>query len=286
MRRRLGMLLLIGLYACCEAQHPTVFFGARFHLQARADERTTVLRWYDDLARHSVVFLQLYHEAGYGAYVAQRLQNLPTDRTRTALDEAYIERLEGWRVGKFYAPFGAGLLLNESVLAVQSPTRFAIGDLPMRVAYLYNGSERQQGLYVRVGTVRGGVSVGVGRHFGIDPHAFAVWELPERSRSPDGYDLLYGADYTLHIGSAAVQLEWLYSDGRRVQATHWLATRLSLRSLPLQPELTAAYQSDSAQLSWRVALQQRAGERTRLNFTLRGKAGTIEFVAVGLQGDL
>jgi hypothetical protein len=90
------------------AQYPTVFFGARVNLQARADERTTALRWYDDLARHSVVYLQLYHEAGYGAYVAQRLQNLGGDRTRTGLDEAYIERLEGWRVGKFYAPFGAG----------------------------------------------------------------------------------------------------------------------------------------------------------------------------------
>ena len=76
------------------AQYPTVFFGARVNLQARADERTTALRWYDDLARHSVVYLQLYHEAGYGAYVAQRLQNLGGDRTRTGLDEAYIERLE------------------------------------------------------------------------------------------------------------------------------------------------------------------------------------------------
>ncbi|MFN3690442.1 MAG: hypothetical protein ACK4UU_05900, partial [Fimbriimonadales bacterium] len=255
MQRLLGTLLLVGLYAWCGAQHPTVFFGARFHLQARVDEHATALRWYDDLARHSVVFLQFYHEAGYGAYVAQRLQNLDGDRTRTALDEAYIERLEGWRVGKFYAPFGAGLLLSESVLAVQSPAQFAVGDLPMRVAYLYNGSERQQGLYVRVGTARGGVSVGVGRHFGTDPHAFAVWALPETPRSPYGYDTLYGADYTLSLGSVPMQLEWLYSDGKRVPATHWLATRIPIRSLPLQPELTAAYQSASTQLSWRIALQ-------------------------------
>ncbi|MCX7926088.1 MAG: hypothetical protein N2554_09790 [Fimbriimonadales bacterium] len=286
MQRLFIALSLLGLSALSGAQHPTVFFGARLHVQARTDERTTALRWYDDLARHSVVFLQLYHEAGYGAYVAQRLQNLTADRTRTALDEAYIERLEGWRVGKFYAPFGAGILLNESVLAVQSPAQFAIGDLPMRVAYLYNGSDRQQGLYVRVGTARGGASVGVGRHFGTDPHAFAVWELPERPRSPNGYDTLYGADYTLDIGSLPVQLEWLYSEGKRVQATHWLAARVQARSLPLQPELTAAYQTAAGQLSWRIALQQPAGERARLNFALRGKAGTIEFVAFGLQGEL
>jgi hypothetical protein len=268
------------------AQYPTVFFGARLHLQARTDERTTALRWYDDLARHSVVYLQLYHEAGYGAYVAQRLQNLGGDRTRTGLDEAYLERLEGWRVGKFYAPFGAGLLLNESVLAVQSPAQFAIGDLPMRVAYLYNGAGRQQGVYVRVGTARGGVSAGIGRHFGIDPHAFALWELPERPRAPDGYETLYGADYGLNLGSVPVQLEWLYSEGKRAGATHWFAARIQMRALPLQPELAAAYQTAAEQLSWRIALQQRAGDRIRLNFALRGKAGTIEFVAFGLQGEL
>lgn len=277
---------VFGLVALCWAQHPTVFFGARLNLQARADERTTMLRWYDDLARHSVVFLQLYHEAGYGAYVAQRLQNLATDRTRTALDEAYIERLEGWRVGKFYAPFGTGLLLNESVIAVQSPARFAIGDLPMRVAYLYNGTDRQQGLYVRVGATRGGASVGVGRRFGTDPHAFALWELPERPRSPEGYNTLYGADYTLNLGSASVQVEWLYSEGERIRATHWLAARVQARTLPFQPELSAAYQTAAEQLSWRVALQQQAGDRFRMNLTLRGKAGKIEFVAFGLQGDI
>ncbi|MCX7993547.1 MAG: hypothetical protein N2651_07735 [Fimbriimonadales bacterium] len=286
MRLQWAILSLLGLHTLAWAQHPTVFFGARLNLQARADERTTALRWYDDLARHSVVFLQLYHEAGYGAYVAQRLQNLATDRTRTALDEAYIERLEGWRLGKFYAPFGAGLLLNESVLAVQSPAQFAMGDLPMRVAYLYNGVERQQGLYVRVGTARGGASVGVGRHFGTDPHAFALWELPERPRTRDGYDTLYGADYTLNLGGTPLQLEWLYSEGKRVPATHWLALRVQLRSTAFQPELGGAYQTASGQLSWRVALQQQAGDRIRLNLTLRGKEGTIEFVAFGLQGDL
>ncbi len=285
--RQLALLTIaIGQLLAASAQYPTVFFGARLHLQARAEENTSTMRWYDDLGRHSVVFLQIYHEAGYGAYVAQRLQNPKLDRDRTALDEAYIERLEGWRVGKFYAPFGAGLLLNESVMAVQSPAQFAIGELPMRVAYLYNGSDRQRGVYVRVGTANGGVSVGVGRHFGINPHAFAIWELPERARPQQGYDTLYGADYTLQLGATQAQLEWLYSDGQRIDATHWLALKLHARTLPLQPELTLAYQTRAEQLSWRVALQRSAGDRIRLNFALRGKADAIEFVAVGLQGEL
>jgi len=83
-----------------------------------------------------------------------------------------------------------------------------------------------------------------------------------------------------------VQLEWLYSEGKRTGATHWLAARVQLRNLPLQPELAAAYQTAAEQLSWRIALQQPAGDRIRLNFALRGKAGTIEFVAFGLQGEL
>ncbi|MCS7190541.1 MAG: hypothetical protein NZ843_02935 [Fimbriimonadales bacterium] len=286
MRAVVLALSLIWLAASLFAQHPTVFFGARLHLQARADQRTTTLRWYDDTARHSVVFLQIYHEAGYAAYIAQRLQNLPTDRNRSALDEAYLEQVDGWRVGKFYAPFGAGLLLNESVVAVQSPARFAIGDLPMRVVYLYNGSKQQRGLYVRVGTARGGASVGVGRRLGIDPHAFALWELPERPRAPEGYETLYGVDYRLDFGAVRAQLEWLYSEGKRIQATHWFAMHLHARELPLQPELSAVYQTAAEQLSWRLALQQQAGGRLRLNLTVRGKAGTIQFVAFGLQGDL
>lgn len=275
-----------GLILTATAQHPTVFFGARLHSQARAEENTFTLRWYDDLGRHSVVFLQLYHEAGYGAYIAQRLQNPKSDRDRTALDEAYIERLEGWRIGKFYAPFGAGLLLNESVMAVQSPTQFAIGDLPMRIAYLYNGTDRHQGFYVRVGTTTGGVSVGIGRHFGTHPHAFAIWELPERARPQQGYDTLYGADHSLRFSGVQAQLEWLYSDGERIDATHWFAARIQIPELPFQPEITTAYQTRTEQLSWRIALQQRAGERARLSLTVRGKAGTIQFVAFGLQGDL
>lgn len=285
-RHSLRALCVLLLLRIADAQQPLALFGARLQVQARADERTTSLRWYDDLARHSVVFLQLYHESGYGAYAAQRLQNLATDRTRAALDEAYIERIGGWRVGKFYATFGAGLLLNESVIAVQSPTRFAIGNLPMRVAYLFNGTERQRGVYVRVGTERAGISVGVGNRFGIDPHAFALWELPERPRNPEGYETLYGSDYRLSLSRVQVQLEWLYSAGKRVADTHWFALRAAFTDLPLQPELGVAYQTHTQQLSWRVAVGQRIGDRARLNFTMRGKEGTIQLVALGVQGDL
>jgi hypothetical protein len=109
---------------------------------------------------------------------------------------------------------------------------------------------------------------------------------PNAPARPSGYETLYGADYVLNLGGAPIQLEWLYSEGKRAGATHWFAARLQIRTLPLQPELAAAYQTAEGRLSWRVALQQQAGERARINFALRGKAGRIEFVAFGLQGEL
>ncbi len=286
MRGLSTLLGLLWLGAIASAQQPTVFFGARFTTQVRADERTTRLRWYDDLGRHSVVFLQLYHDAGYAGYIAQRLQNLPKERNRTALDEAYIERLEGWRVGKFYAPFGAGTLLNESVFAVQSPTRFAIGNLPMRVAYVFNGEDRQQGFLARVGSANGGVSVGIGRHFGTDPHAFTVWRLPESPLVSPGYDTLYGADWRPPVLNRELQMEWLYTEGRQMPDTHWLGLYWQSRRGRYEPAVWLAYQSADSVLSWRVSLQDRRGTPFQLGMSLRGREGTIQFIALELRGSL
>ncbi len=290
-----GLMLLSGAWT----QQPTVFFGVRLNSQIRAEQGTTMLRWYDDLAHHSVVYLQAYHEAGYTAWIAQRLQNIPHDRTRTALDEVYLEKLtlsdgaeglsevlSGLRVGRFYVPFGAGWLLRESVMAVQSPTRFAIGNLPMRVAYLFNGKERQQGFYVRVGTVNGGISVGIGRHFGTDPHAFALWALPEQPRASEGSQQLYGADLMREIGSHRLHLEWLYSQSNRLPDAHWLALRWQPLHMPLEPELLLAYQTHAERLSWRLALHHRLDAGFSLNLILRGQQGTLQLMAIGLRGDL
>ncbi|MEN3000503.1 MAG: hypothetical protein ABDI19_01525 [Armatimonadota bacterium] len=286
MQRTVAIVGLTATLLSAQPQQPIAFFGAHLHSQIRTDNRTTQLRWYDDLAHHSVVYLQLYHESGYGAYIAQRLQNIPHDRTRTALDEVYLEREQGWRVGRFYAPFGAGLLLRESVMAVQSPARFAIGDLPMRVAYLFNSKERQQGFYVRVSTANGGISVGVGRHFGTDPHAFAAWALPEAPRHPEGYQQLYGADITRELGRHRFQLEWIHSCGNRIVDTHWFALRWQPLEMALQPELLLTYQTASQQLSWRLALHQRLDQYFSLNLVVRGRQGTLQFVGIGLRGEL
>ncbi|MFQ3610548.1 MAG: hypothetical protein SNJ72_03540 [Fimbriimonadales bacterium] len=285
-KRLIGLWFAVAGLNLASAQQPTVFFGAHLHSQVRADSQTTRWNWYDDLARHSVAFLQIYLEPGYGAYIAQRLQNVAGDRTRTALDEAYVERIGGWRVGKFYAPFGAGTLLNESVVAVQSPTQFAIANLPMRVAYLFNGDDRQQGVYVRVGTENGGASVGVGRHFATDPHALAVLFLPERRRDPKGYELLYGADWRPPLMERAIQLEWVYGEGKGMPTTHWFSLAWQMKDLPYQPELRLAYQTAGEQLSWRLSLQRGLAERLALSLVVRGNQDELQFVAVGLRGEL
>jgi hypothetical protein len=294
-------LIAFGLMLLHEAwtQQPTVFFGIRLNSQLRAEKGTTMLRWYDDLARHSVVYLQVYHEAGYTAWIAQRLQNIPHDRTRNALDEVYLEKLTladdaggtpttltGVRVGRFYVLFGAGLLLRESVMAVQTPTRFAIGNLPMRVAYMFNGKERQQGVYARVGTANGGISVGIGRHFGTDPHAFALWSLPEQPRAFAGYQQLYGADIMRELGSHRLQLEWLYSQSNQLPDAHWFALRWQPFDMPFEPELLLAYQTHAERLSWRLALHHRLDARFSLSLILRGQQGTLQLMAIGLRGEL
>lgn len=268
------------------AQPPTAFFGVQLITQARAERHTTRLLWYNDLAQHATVSLQLYHDSGYAGYIAQRLQNIPGDRTRTALDEAYIERIGGWRVGKFYTPFGAGHLLNESVLAVQSPTRFAVGNLPMRVAYVFNGTDRQQGLMVRVGTQNGGISVATGRHLGTDPHAFAVWQLPEVPRPPQGYQTLYGADWRPPLPERSLQIEWLYAQSNTLPDTHWFSLHWQPRPTRLRPDIRLAYQNQANTLTWRFALQHTLGERYKAELVLRGNQGTLQLVALELRGEL
>jgi len=284
--RTANLCLLAFLIGAGYSQPPTAFFGVRLLTQVRADSETTRWLWYNDLAQHATVSLQVYHDSGYGAYIAQRLQNIRGDRTRTALDEFYVERVGGWRVGKFYAPFGAGTLLNESVVAAQSPTRFAIGDLPMRVAYVFNGKDRQQGVLVRVGTQNGGVSVGVGRHFGTDPHAFALWQLPEEPRAPQGYETLYGADWRPPILERTLLLEWVYTESDSLPDTHWLSLRWEPVGSRWRPDLRLAYQSHANTFSWRVALQQTFAERFRAALVFRGNQGTLQFVAIELRGEL
>lgn len=287
MRAKVVSIALCALgWLFCHAQPPTAFFGVHLVSQVRTEQNTTRLLWYNDLAHHATVSLQLYHDSGYAGYVAQRLQNITGDRTRTALDEAYIERVGGWRVGRFYAPFGGGTLLNESVMAVQSPTRFAIGNLPMRVAYVFNGRDRQQGFLVRVGTQNGGVSTGIGRHFGTDPHAFAVWQLPEKPRSPHGYETLYGIDWRPPLPERPLQLEWVYTQSKALPDAHWLCLHWEPKHLPLKPDVRLAYQNQANALSWRLAFQHHLGARYHTGLVFRGNQGTLQLVAIELRGEL
>lgn len=265
---------------------PTVFFSVRLTPQVRLQDNDSKLRWYTDTAERSTVSLQFYFDSGYAAFISQRLERIANDLDPSYLDEIYFEKVGGWRVGRFYAPFGTGWLLNESVLAVQSPTRFAIGNLPMRVAYVFNGKERQQGLMVRVGTERGGVSVGTGRHFAIYSNAFVWWRLPESVINTRGYSTLYGADYKLDLNEHHLQLEWIYTgDSGNAPDTHWGGIRWSMNGT-LNPEIGLVYQNRSDAWSWRLGISKQMGPDLKLGLAVRGKKKRFELFATMLEGRL
>jgi len=265
---------------------PTVFFHVRLIPQVRLQDKDSKLRWYTDTAERSTVSLQFYFDSGYAAFISQRLERIANDLDTGYLDEVYFEKVGGWRIGRFYAPFGTGWLLNESVLAVQSPTRFAIGNLPMRVAYLFNGKGRQQGLLVRVGTERGGISVGTGRHFAIYSNAFARWRLPESAIDTRGYSTLYGADYTLELNEHRLLLEWIFTgDSGQAPDTHWLGLRWSMGGA-LNPEIGLVYQNRSHIGTWRLSVGRQLGPDLKLGLGVRGKKDRFELFGIMLEARL
>jgi hypothetical protein len=290
-RRKMVRLLSLLSVLCMGATGwgqapPTVFFSVRLTPQVRLQENDSKLRWYTDTAERSTASLQFYFDNGYAAYISQRLERIANDLDTSYLDEVYIEKVGGWRVGRFYTPFGTGWLLNESVLAVQSPTRFAIGNLPMRVAYAFNGKARQQGLLVRVGTERGGMSVGTGRHFAIYSNAFAWWRLPESAINTQGYSTLYGADYKFELNEHRLQLEWIFTgDSGNAPDTHWFGVRWSMHGT-LNPEIGLVYQNRSDIWSWRLGTSKQLGPDLKLELAVRGKKDRFELFATMLEGRL
>jgi len=110
--------------------------------------------------------------------------------------------------------------------------------------------------------------------------------LPEVPRHPEGYQQLYGADLTREIGNHRLQLEWLYSGGSRIIDTHWFALHWQPIGMPLQAELLFTYQTASAGLSWRLGFQKQLDNRFSVQLTFRGRAGTLQLVAIGLRGEL
>ncbi|MCW5934380.1 MAG: hypothetical protein KIT45_08800 [Fimbriimonadia bacterium] len=273
-----GLFVLWGIVCLSYAQPPTVFFNIRLTPQTRFEEDDVKTRWFTDTAERSIASLRFYFDSGYSTYVAQRFERIPGDLDTSLIDELYVEKVGGWRIGRFYAPFGSGWLLNESVVAVQSPTQSAIGNLPMRVAYLMNGKERQQGLLVRVGGETAGVSVGVGRHFGIYSSAFTAWRLPETNLDRRGYNILYGADYRLDLDKAKVLLEWIYSGDVSAPDTHWFGARTNF-NMPGSPELGIVYQTVTEKWTWRLGLSQSLAPDIRAGIALRGQNQRIQTLA-------
>jgi hypothetical protein len=146
-------------------------------------------------------------ETGWRFNVSQRLQAIDHDRDSGTLDEYYLEDQGNWRVGKQYLPFGRRLL-RESVLALRGDSNLLFEGMPLSVAIVDAGKDRQSGIVARVGPSSFGVSVAIGRHFGINGSALTLIRPPERFLPVGaGYGRAYGVDFRKRSGKWTVEGE-------------------------------------------------------------------------------
>jgi hypothetical protein len=190
-------LLGLGLASAANAQLPDVAIKLVGYLNIREGRhRTSGLEGYDALGHFSTIGLLVTTEPGLKVYVTEKLKQIPHDGDPNTLDEAYVEGEGSWRLGKQYLPFGNGMFLRESVLAVRSDADLQILDLPMSVAGCDGGSGRQRGVVVRIGG-NIGASLAIGRRFGINATDFDLVRRPDEAPGPNrGFRAIGGLDFT------------------------------------------------------------------------------------------
>lgn len=177
--KRLAIALGGLLTASASAQIPDV----KLHLDAIGSLRfqrngNSDFRYYSAFGQYSTVSLQFELEPGFTGFLAQKLDRIRNDGDRDSVDQAYVEDEGIWRIGKQYLPFGSGQVLRETGMAVRGDTTLIFEQLPLRMALVDSGQERQRGFIGRMGTNLG-MSVAVGRHFGINGTALTQIRRPE-----------------------------------------------------------------------------------------------------------
>lgn len=175
------------------------------YLSERAGSST--VRLYDPLGRASTVTLTAILETGFQVVLVERLARLPNDPVGDLLEEAYIEDVGYWRLGRQFLPFGQRRTLRENAMAARVETTLGEDYLPLNVAWADEGEGRQRGLVGRLGT-RIGVSFALGDRFGIAPTSLTnlrgVGESPGRGR---GYATVVGLDASRKIGNVDFEVE-------------------------------------------------------------------------------
>jgi hypothetical protein len=108
------------------------------------------------------------------------LERITGDPDTSLLDQYYVEDPGLWRVGKQIIPFGAGRVIQDTALAARGDTNLIFEGLPVAVAVCDAGPGLARGFDARIGS-RIGLSVFLGRHFGISSGSFTQIREPEAS---------------------------------------------------------------------------------------------------------
>ncbi|MFQ3587249.1 MAG: hypothetical protein SNJ74_03160 [Fimbriimonadaceae bacterium] len=208
---RVAGFLVCGLAAAgASAQVPDILIklDVRAHYLSERGGSSTV-RLYDALGNSSHVRLTAILETGFQAVLVERLSRFPNDPGGDLLEEAYIEDVGYWRLGRQFLPFGQSRTLRENAMGAQVETTLGEDYLPLRIAWADEGKGRQQGLIGRLGT-RFGISFAVGDGFGISPTSLVnlrgIGESPGRGR---GYSTVVGLDASRRIGTVDLEAEFV-----------------------------------------------------------------------------
>lgn len=166
------------------------------------------LRTISPLFRYSTISLSTLSPLGFNILLSQRFSFLQDDADNEFFDEYYVEDSGSWRIGKQYLPFGGGQILRETALAARVDSNLIFEGLPLSLALVDAGKERQAGLIGRLGGRGYGFSAALGDHWGINGSALALFQTlgPGLGRG-NGFQQAFGFDWNQRSGRLTTRYE-------------------------------------------------------------------------------
>lgn len=225
-------LAALACLACAWANGQTpevsIFADLRFSI-LREGSNNLVVRLYDPNGKPSTIGFRMILETGNRAMISQKLQNISSSADPSGLDEMWIESTGVWRIGKQYIPFGNRSLVNETVPAVRIDTQLLFQEAPISIAYADAGEGRTRGFTARIGREIG-LSLAVGDHFAIQGGTLTPMRPPSAAPGKGrGYELMYGADANISLGSFILNLEYVaFRKGETIQDVEMDVTDIRL----------------------------------------------------------
>jgi len=206
----------LGAITCqCPAQLTDTRFKADISLTyVNATQSSPEANFYTPLGRYSTFGLRSEFTAGFSGFISQRLQRIPGDADLELFDEYYVEDEGFWRLGKQYVPFGGGTLIRESVRAARGDNNLILEGIPVAIAIVDSGTDRQSGIIGRIGGKSAGFSFAVGRHFGINASSLATIRKVEDSPGPGrGWRRAFGFDVNRKFKKLVLKIDAVVLSG-------------------------------------------------------------------------